>query len=114
MRVVNSVLFILPVLLGLGACTNDRAVSPTAPQEECLTRPAATDGRPIAGQYIITYQEAPGGAPSVATGRAGDRIAALLNRHGITRDVVLTHFAGRTQGFCGKLSAAAAAKLAGG
>jgi hypothetical protein len=112
MRVVSSVLFILPVLLGLSACTNDRAVSPTAPQEECLTRPAATDGRPIQGQYIVVYREAPGGNPSAATGRAGDRVTALLSRHGIGSAAVLTRFTGRTSGFCGKLSPAAAAAMA--
>jgi len=112
MRVVKSVLIILPVLLGLGACTNDRAISPTAPEEECLTRPAATDGRPIEGQYIVSYREAPGSNPSTATGRAGDRATALLSRHGIRAAAVITRFAGRTQGLCGKLAAAAAVKLA--
>jgi hypothetical protein len=112
MRFPTPILFAFPVLLGLGACTEDRSVSPTSPEEECLTRPAATDGRPIEGQYIVVYKTAAGGNPATPGARAGERTTALLERYGIGRQTLLSTFAGRTQGFCGKLSPAQAAKLA--
>jgi hypothetical protein len=97
-------------VLCLSSCSRDRNVTP---EEECLTRPSAHNGRLVAGQYIVAYREEgpPEGAAGAPAGRVQAQTARFLGRHRIDDESVEGYLTGEVKGFVAHLTAGQAAAL---
>jgi subtilisin family serine protease len=97
-------------VLLLTSCSQDRSVSP---EEECLTRPSARNGRVIEGQYIVAYREnGPADASSsVSASRVRAQAEKFLSRHRIESESVEGYLTGAVRGFVAQLNGAQVAAL---
>jgi subtilisin family serine protease len=97
-------------ILFLASCSQDRSVSP---EDECLTRPSARNGRVIDGQYIVAYRDdaQTEGSATVSNARVKAQADRFLARHRIEGESVEGYLTGEVKGFVAHLNGAQVAAL---
>jgi subtilisin len=109
----NILVAAISSLLFFASCkkeSNTSSAQQQSPADECVNGRAATDGRIIEGQYIITYKSSVD-ARMRSSQRMGEVNTRTLENNSIKASALQQSFAGEPVGFVARLSAEEAARL---